>query len=329
MSVGHRARQAHWGWSLLGRPRSTYGLTALALGFLLLSPSPTVAQVHPHTLALSPALSLPLSGEARAMPDCDPFQLRAGGVPLWCRDLQPGAWSPTLLSADDVPPSLLQSPEETRQPKTLLASLVTAGVLAGAAAYAFTPNPHRDFHFTSEGFFGRDTYAGGADKAGHFTDSAIAAKELAIAYDRLGFSPGTSRLLGFGVSALGGLLIEFGDGTTFYGFSFEDLTMDVLGAGTSTLVLAAGLDDLIGFRHGFLLPHSGSATCCKVPGKGHDYSNELLAADLKIAGLARRLALPVGPLRYLLFSLTYSTKSYPSGLPEIRERLIGFEIGLN
>jgi len=263
------------------------------------------------------------------MPDCDPFQLRAGGVPLWCRDLQPGEWSPTLLSADDVPPSLLQSPEETRQPKKLLASLVTAGVLAGAAAYAFTPSPHRDFHITHEGFFGRDTYAGGADKAGHFTDSAIAAKELAIAYDRLGFSPGTSRLLGFGVSALGGLLIEFGDGTTFYGFSFEDLTMDVLGAGTSTLVLAAGLDDLIGFRHGFLVPRSGSATCCKVPGKGHDYSNELLAADLKIAGLAHRLALPVGPLRYLLFSLTYSTKSYPSGLPELRERLIGFEIGLN
>src|SRR4029453_19027378 len=80
---------------------------------------------------------------------------------------------------------------------------------------------------------------------------------------------------------------------------------------------------------GFRDPSSGNATCCKVPGKGRDYSNEIQSADLKIAGLARRLDLPVGPLRYLLFSVTYSTKGYPSGLPELRERQVGFEIGLN
>jgi hypothetical protein len=80
-----------------------------------------VAQEHPNTLAPSPGLSLSLSGEARAMSGCDLFELRASGAPLLCRDLLPGAWSPTLLSADDVPPSLLQSPEETRRPKKLLA----------------------------------------------------------------------------------------------------------------------------------------------------------------------------------------------------------------
>jgi hypothetical protein len=288
-----------------------------------------VAQEHLDALPPSPGLSLRLSEAARAMPGCDPFQLHADGAPLLCHDLLPGAWSPTLLSADDVLPSLLQSPAETSRPKTLPASLLSAGVLAGAAAYAFTPSPHQSFHVTHEGFFGRDTYAGGADKADHFVDSAIAAKELAIAYDRLGFSPRTSRLLGFGLSALGGLLIEIGDGTTYYGFSFEDLTMDLLGAGTATLISATGLGDLIGFRHGFLFPRSGSETCCKVPGKGHDYTNELLTADLKIAGLARRLDLSVGPLRYLLFSVTYSTKGYPSGLPDLRERQVGFEIGLN
>jgi len=78
-----------------------------------------------------------------------------------------------------------------------------------------------------------------------------------------------------------------------------------------------------------LLPHSGNATCCKVTSKGRDYSNEIQSADLKIAGLARRLNLSVGPLRYLLVSVTYGTKGYPSGLPELRERQVGFEIGLN
>jgi hypothetical protein len=218
---------------------------------------------------------------------------------------------------------------EVRRPQKLLASLLSASVLAGSAANSFTEGPHQSFHFTHEGFFGQDTYAGGGDKASHFVDFAIVAKELANAYDRFGFSRRASILMGFGVSTLAGLVIEIGDGTTYYGFSYEDLVMDVLGAGTAAAISAARLDDLIGFRRGFLLPPSGNATCCKVPGKGRDYSNEIQTADLKIAWLARRLDLSMGPLRYLLFSVTYGTKSYPSGLPELRERQVGFEIGLN
>jgi uncharacterized protein YfiM (DUF2279 family) len=202
-------------------------------------------------------------------------------------------------------------------------------VLAGSAANSFTESPHKRFHVTHEGFFGQDTYAGGGDKASHFVDFAVGTKELANLYDRLGFSRRASLLMGFGVSTLAGLVNEIGDGTTFYGFSYEDLVMDVLGAGTGATISAARLDGLIGFRRGFLLPPSGNATCCKVPGKGRDYSNEIQTADLKIAGLARRLDLHVGPLRYLLFSVTYGTKSYPSGLPELRERQVGFEVGLN
>jgi hypothetical protein len=263
------------------------------------------------------------------MPGCNPFHLLARGAPIVCRDLLLGESSPVLLSADDVPSSQLPPPAEARRPQKLLASLLSAGVLAGSAANSFTESPHQSFHVTHEGFFGRDTYAGGGDKASHFVDFAIVAKEFAIAYDRLGFSRRASLLMGFGVSTLAGLVTEIGDGTTYYGFSYEDLVMDVLGASTSTALAATRLDDLIGFRRGFLLPPSGNATCCKVPGKGRDYSNEIQSADLKIAGLARRLDLPVGPLRYLLVSVTYGTKSYPSGLPELRERQVGFEIGLN
>ena len=225
--------------------------------------------------------------------------------------------------------SQLPPPAEVRRPQKLLASLLSAGVLAGSAANSFTESPHQSFHVTHEGFFGQDTYAGGGDKASHFVDFAIVAKEFAYAYDRLGFSRRASLFMGFGVSTLAGLVTEIGDGTTYYGFSYDDLVMAVLGASTATAVAAARLDDLIGFRRGFLLPPSGNVTCCKVPGKGRDYSNEIQSADLKIAGLARRLDLPVGPLRYLLVSVTYSTKGYPSGLPELRERQVGFEIGLN
>jgi hypothetical protein len=52
-------------------------------------------------------------------------------------------------------------------------------------------------------------------------------------------------------------------------------------------------------------------------------------ADLKLAGLRRRLRLDIGPLRYLLFSVPYGSKFYPSGAINLRERQVAFEIGLN
>ena len=200
--------------------------------------------------------------------------------------------------------------------------------MAGSAAVALQNGPYRSFHVTYEGFFGRHTYAGGADKAAHFVDSSIASKELGKLYEKLGFTETQSRWLGFGVAALGGLAIELGDGVTAYGFSPEDLLMDVLGSGSSALIAALGAEDLVGFRYGFLVPNNKD-TCCPVHGLGHDYSNEIYTADLKVAGVAGRLNLNVGPLKYLLLSVTYGSKGYPRGLPEDRERLVGIEIGLN
>jgi hypothetical protein len=78
------------------------------------------------------------------------------------------------------------------------------------------------------------------------------------------------------------------------------------------------------------LSPSGQSTCCQTPGNGRDYSNEIYTADLKFAGLARRFDLKhIGLFRFLLVSVTYGTKGYPSGIPSSRERQVGFEIGLN
>jgi hypothetical protein len=105
--------------------------------------------------------------------------------------------------------------------------------------------------------------------------------------------------------------------------------MDTLGAGTAAVIGAARLNDLIGFRRGFLLPPAGNKYCCAVEGPGRDYSNEIFTADLHLAGLARRLNWNIGPLRYLLVSAMYGVKGYPSGAPDARERQVGIEIGLN
>src|SRR4029453_5585361 len=121
----------------------------------------------------------------RAIRGCDPFHLLARGAPIVRRDLLLGESSPALLAADDVPSSQLPPPVEMRRPQKLLALLLSGGVLAGSAANSFTESPHQSFHVTHEGFFGQDTYAGGGDKAAHFADFAIVAKEFAIAYDKL------------------------------------------------------------------------------------------------------------------------------------------------
>lgn len=218
---------------------------------------------------------------------------------------------------------------EAKRYQLLIASAVSVGVVVGGAVNAFNETPHQSFHFTNERWFGERTYAGGSDKASHFVDYTILSKELAYLYEKMGFSRQDSILLGFGVAVAGGLLNEVGDGINKYGFSWEDLTMDVLGAGASAAIAAAGLEDTIGFRHGILLPAAGSRTCCQDPGKGRDYSNEIFTADLQLAGVGRLLNWKIGPLRYVLISATYGTKGYPSGAPASRERQVGIEIGVN
>ncbi|HEY7113891.1 MAG TPA: DUF2279 domain-containing protein [Thermoanaerobaculia bacterium] len=111
---------------------------------------------------------------------------------------------------------------------------------------SFHDNGTPGFHFTQDGYFGRGTYAGGADKASHFVDSHIAARAMTTFYGLIGMSPSASRLLGRGVATLASIVTEIGDGTTKFGFSWED----ALGAGAALGLGASGWDDTIGFRLG-------------------------------------------------------------------------------
>ncbi len=207
------------------------------------------------------------------------------------------------------------------------ASLVSVGVVAGSAVNSFTDHSTGGFHFTNEQWFGERTNAGGADKASHFVSFEIVARELSTFYQYLGFSPQASRLAGFGLSSFAGLVVEIGDGTNVYGFSYEDFVMDLLGASTATVLAFADAEDLIGFRVGRLPgdvpPHATKE------GNGRDYSHEIYTGDLKLGGVARRLCFEPGPLRFLNLSVTYGTKGYPYATPDLQERQIGGELGLN
>jgi len=217
--------------------------------------------------------------------------------------------------------------ELERRPNWLLTSLVAGGAIVGSGLNSYFDGPRQSWHFADEGWFGRYTASGGADKAAHFVDYYIISKEFANLFVVLGHTPERARWLGFGVSALTGLVTEVGDGATRYGFSYQDFVMDFGGALAAALISAARAEDLVGFRHGFLLSESSGDRCCPFPGFNRDYSNEIYTADLQLAGVARRLGVKIGPIKYLLLSVTYGTKGYPGGADG--QRQVGFELGLN
>jgi hypothetical protein len=303
------------------------GLAAVAL--LLLAPGAAVgveSSTQPFRLAPAPELALSGPEDSQSPQPCP-------GFTLFLTDERP-ADCPRVAATDETgPKQSVQGREATTELRWpwyygVLAYaappvLVTAGLVT-----SLTDSPLQSWRWAHEGWFGPNTYAGGADKAAHFVNYTILSKEMAYMYQKLGYSESASIWIGLGLSLLESLSNELGDGFNRYGFSLGDATMDTLGSGASALILATRTEDLFGFRTGFLLPRS-TVTCCAVVGKGHDYSYNIYTVDLKLAGVGRRLGLNIGPLRYLYFSVTYGSKFYPSGPPDLRERQVGFEIGLN
>ena len=216
-------------------------------------------------------------------------------------------------------PAAEQAPlpsESERRPNWLLASLLSSASVLGGAANSLTDHCCQSYHFANEGWFGANTHYGGADKASHLTSYYIVSKEFAKMYVVLGLKPENARWLAAGVAAVTGLANEIADGLNRDGFSYQDLVMDIGGSLAAALVDAAKAEDLVGFRRGFVNIND----CC-------NYSNEIYTADLALVGVARRLRLNIGPLKYLLLSATYRTQGYPSD-PN-RQRQVGVEIGLN
>jgi predicted lipoprotein DUF2279 len=289
------------------RGRVALGLVCAAM-LALVGPGASGAQEAFRELSLTP--------EERA---CPRYRLVADD------GNRPDCWRPglTLAAAEDSPagdvpragagPVEPPAPTAEKNPRWLLAGLVAFGEIAVTAAKATITFDHTSFNVKDEGLFGTNTEFGGADKAAHFADYYVITKEFSFIYGKLGFSDTAARLMAAGTAFTGGLVNEIADGFTKYGFSWGDLLMDGLGTGAALLILTARLDDLVGFR----TSHFGS------------YQHDVYSMDLKLAGLARRLNINIGPLRYLYLSGTYGVKGYPTNDVEERQRQLGIEIGLS
>jgi uncharacterized protein YfiM (DUF2279 family) len=187
-------------------------------------------------------------------------------------------------------------------------ALVTANSLIGY-------DTDHGFQVTHEGWFGPNTVNGGADKASHLTDYFVVASVGQDVYRILGYSENAAILWGFGLALATGLGNEVSDGFTRHGLSWEDFAMDAAGATTASVLTATHTRDLLGLRTSHL--------------PNDTYTHDVYSLDFKISGLGRRLGVNIGPLRWLLLSVTYGTKGYRIQPPIELQRQVGFEIGLN
>ena len=192
-------------------------------------------------------------------------------------------------------------------PATGLA-LVTANSLIGY-------DTDHGFRVHHEGWFGRNTTNGGADKASHLADYFIVTNLFEDVYRMLGYSDNAALLWGSGLALATGFLNEVSDGFTRHGFSWEDFGMDAAGVAAAAVISKTHTKDLLGIRTSHI--------------PGSSYTHDVYSADFKFSGLGQRLGLNIGPLRWLLFSVTYGSKGYRVTPPIEEQRQVGFEIGLN
>lgn len=118
-------------------------------------------------------------------------------------------------------------------------TLLNIGVATGIVAWGianwdyFARNPHTD----NEGWFGSHTKEGGADKFGHMYSGHLLTGSFAAIYRHWGYDDKTASRYGF-LSSIGmTTIMEVGDAfSEEYGFSYEDMTMNLLGAGIGYLL---------------------------------------------------------------------------------------------
>ena len=297
---------------------------------VLVGAGPLVAQSGASRVLPVPADAGPASSESlyhlwpeerpdrgRAVASCSPYRLLAGGS-ADC-DRRVALADPTAMDAPhrfDQPETEVPRWSFLEDHRLLFSTLIPVTAIGAVTANSLVAyNTNHSFRVHREGWFGRNTVNGGADKASHLTDYYVVASLFEDAYKMIGYSEKQAILMGLGLAVATGLANEVSDGFTRHGFAWEDLAMDSAGAVAASVVSATRTRDLFGLR----TSHLPSST----------YNDDVYSADFKLAGLGERLGVNLGPLRWLLFSVTYGTKGYRETSGIEPQRQLGFEIGLN
>ncbi len=168
------------------------------------------------------------------------------------------------------------------------------------------------FRVRDEGWFGPNTYAGGADKFAHMYSHFLINRASYDLYRSNGLSHQQSLKHSFILASTVGLLIEVGDGISHYGFAVNDLISDMVGVGLGHLLNSNPyLDELIGFQlywwNNTKDPeHKGK----KFNDPIDDYNNQKYIINLRFA------AIPFLRSNYLTRYINFDTGMYSRGTIE-------------
>jgi len=185
------------------------------------------------------------------------------------------------------------------------------------------------FQTVDEGWFGEDTYAGGADKVGHAFFTYTGARLLARGFEALGNGPGRALRLGAWTS-LGVMTgVEIVDGfSKKFRFSMEDAVANAAGAAFAVLLEKyPDLDALVDFR--LLYRRSDDARRVGKNDPIADYSGQIFLLAFKADGVPALRDIPVVP--YLELQVGYNTHGYEpnDGVPNDPHRRIYYGVGIN
>jgi hypothetical protein len=185
------------------------------------------------------------------------------------------------------------------------------------------------FRTVDEGWFGRNTSSGGADKAGHAFFTYTGARLLTRGFESLGNDHGRALRLGVWTS-LGVMAgVEVVDGfSKKFRFSMEDAVANAAGAVFAVLAEKdPRIDALLDFR--LLYRRSDDARRVGEADPIADYSGQTFLLAVKADGVPRLREVPV--VRYMELQVGYNTRGYePNDGGKIDpHRRIYYGVGIN
>jgi hypothetical protein len=235
---------------------------------------------------------------------------------------------PDALQGPSLVADAAAEPEDwlTKERKVLL---LNGGAVAAIMVYGLVNWDYFQGSAKSapEGWFGRTTKSGGADKLGHLWSTYAASHLLAHLYRDWGYSDAEANGLG-ALSALGvQTMMELGDAYSGdFGFSYEDMAMNVAGAGAAYVLgrypaLKSKLDLRVEYKPDSLGDLTGDIFT--------DYENQRYLLALKLDGFEM---FEDSYLGYLEFHVGYFTRGYdpfPQGGSDARRRSLYVGVGVN
>ncbi len=214
------------------------------------------------------------------------------------------------------------------------AAATIGGLYLGFSAWAYFAW-YRDvesldeFGWGGDGYFGRNTYAGGADKLGHAWATYTLGRATTGVLRWGGFGRTSAAIAGAGLSWALFLAVEIKDGF-YYRFSPGDLLLNTSGAVlAAAMTLSPPLDRLLDFRVAYWPSdeylglwrgeYNGSRKGNSL-NIAEDYSGETYLLMLHLGALPRVPAVPdavADALRYVDVGVGFETRKYkPDAVPE-------------